>query len=154
MILLDADLLLIDIRYPNDARFSVNRHCLDLLKPEQMEAGITQQALLEVVGVLSFNVSPAHVPRLIQLLPGQYGLQVIPGVDEHTEYAGCQTGEVVDQIRLQMALGDAVQSAQIRKFTPDADCLLSWNARHFVGKSVVPALTPQDWLSQRAASSP
>jgi hypothetical protein len=50
-----------------------------------------------------------------------------------------------------MALGDAVQAVQIARNASHADCLLTWNARHFVGKTAVPVLTPEDWLDQRAA---
>ena len=63
MIVLDADVLLIDIRYPQDNRFARNRQFLDRLKSESRLAVITSGTLLEVVGVLSFNVSPAGDSR-------------------------------------------------------------------------------------------
>ena len=64
MILLDADVLLIDLRYPRDPRFPRNRQALAQLRSDGINRGITSPALLEVVGILSFNVAPAHVPRL------------------------------------------------------------------------------------------
>ncbi len=64
MILLDADVLLIDLRYQNDARFPVNRQLLDEIQKGAVAAGITSQALLEVVGILSFNLSPASIQQL------------------------------------------------------------------------------------------
>ena len=64
MILLDADVLLLDIRYPGDARFAPNRTALDRFRNEGWRVGVTVQALLEVVGILSFNVSPLKLPVL------------------------------------------------------------------------------------------
>jgi hypothetical protein len=64
VILLDADILLIDVRYPNDARFLVNRQFLDHIRAGSVAVGITSQALLEVVGILSFNLSAARVVQL------------------------------------------------------------------------------------------
>ena len=53
-----------------------------------------------------------------------------------------------------MALGDAVQAVQIRMFAPHADALLTWNAKHFKGKIVIPVLTPEEWLQQQPPPVP
>ena len=157
MILLDADILLIELRYPNDSRFAVNRQLLDNIQAGRVRAGMTVQALLEVVGVLSFNVSAARVPRLADLLCVQYGLTLLPDPRHHPGYAGCTFGELVSQMSRQMALGDAVQAVQAVQIAHDVaeiDCLLSWNARHFHNKIAVPVLTPPDWLAQQSSSAP
>jgi hypothetical protein len=65
------------------------------------------------------------------------------------EYGGCTFDEVVTQIAQQMALGDAVMAVQIAKYTPTATALVTWNARHFRGKVVIPVLTPDEWLQQQ-----
>ena len=44
-----------------------------------------------------------------------------------------------------------VQAVQIASFASASECLLTWNARHFVGKLVVPVFTPQQWLDQQAS---
>lgn len=154
MILLDADILLIELRYKNDSRFPVNRQILENVRSGVVRAGVTVQALLEVVGVLSFNVSAARVPRLADLLCGQYRLTTIPDPQQHPGYAGCAIGELVSQMSQQMSLGDAVQAVQIAHNVAEVDCLLSWNARHFQNKIVVPVLTPPDWLARQSPSDP
>jgi hypothetical protein len=78
VIVLDADVLLIDIRYPNDARFPVNRQLLDRIQAGNVTAGITAQALLEVVGILSFNLPSGRIARLPLHLSLQYKLTVLP----------------------------------------------------------------------------
>lgn len=153
MILLDADVLLLDIRYPNDARFATNRATLDRLRDEAWNVGVTVQALLEVVGILSFNVSPAKLPVLWRQLPIQYGLDVCPDSQRHPDYAGCTVQELMNQMAKRMALGDAVQALQIERFVPSANCLMTWNAQHFRGKLAIPVMTPEEWLNS-ASSNP
>ena len=147
MILLDADVLLLDIRYPGDARFATNRAALDRLRNEGWRVGVTVQALLEVVGILSFNVSPSKLQVLWRQLPIQYGLDVCPDPESHPNYAGGTVPELLAQMTKRMALGDAVQALQIERFAPSADRLITWNARHFHGKLAIPVMTPEEWLN-------
>jgi len=42
MILLDADILLLDIRYPRDVRFSLNERLLKTLQERELERGTEQ----------------------------------------------------------------------------------------------------------------
>ena len=154
MILLDADVLLVDHRYPQDPKHVRNRKALDRLKQDAHEVGITVQALLEVVGVLSFTTPLADIPNLSDMKTRQYGLRVIPDPLTDPNYAGVMFAEVVTQIATRMSLGDAVQAVQIARFAPHADALLTWNAKHFRGKSIVPVLTPDEWLQQQPPTAP
>jgi hypothetical protein len=77
---------------------------------------------------------------------------VRPDFHVHPDYAGCTVPDLITQMTSQMALGDAVQAVQIARYASDAECLLTWNARHFQGKTAVPVLTPEDWLRQQSAS--
>lgn len=153
MILLDSDVLLIDIRYPQDPRFGVNSLALQTLGTASIPLGIMAHTLLEIIGILSFNVSPGNIPKLSANITGRYGLQVILDPAQFPEYAGCTYADLMNQIRQQMALGDAVQAVQIARFASRSQCLLTWNARHFFGKLVIPVLTPQEWLNLHAPPS-
>lgn len=154
MLLLDADVLLIDLRYTSDARFSINRRAVERIRTDGVTASITSQALLETVGILSFNLSPSRIPRLLAQLCLQYQLTVVPDVHAHPAYAGCMVQEVVDQMTRKMALGDAVQAVQIAQHVSGAECLLTWNAKHFTQKLVIPARTPEEWLNARQSALP
>lgn len=149
MIILDADVLVIDLAHPNDPNFVTNRRFLDHLLTHGLERGITTQGLLEVVGKRSFQTPTA----LIQLLPASirshYGLRLLPDLVTVPEYAGCTFDEVVGQIARQMSLGDAVMAVQVAKYAPAATALVTWNAKHFRGKLAVPVLTPDEWLQQQ-----
>src|SRR5207248_682373 len=108
----------------------------------------------EVVGILSFNVAQADVALLPKFLQGHYQLVIFPDLQPGGDYASCSIDELVAQMRYQMSLGDAVQAVQIARFASHAQCLLSWNAQHFVGKMVIPVLSPEDWLKQQAPLQP
>jgi hypothetical protein len=154
MILLDSDVLLIAHRYQKDARFPVNAQAIQQVQGAAIPLGITLQALLEVVGILSFNVPAGTVPRLPHFLVGLYGFQVFPDIQRNPDYAGCTIAELIAQMDRQMSLADAVQAVQIARFASHADCLLTWNARHFQGKLTIPVLTPQEWLHQQGGGKP
>jgi hypothetical protein len=151
VILLDSDVLLIDQRYRNDPRYAVNRQAIEFARTNSISLAVTAQALLEVIGIMSFNVSPAAVPAMPTGLISLYGLTVRPDFHTHPDYAGCTVQELMTQMTTQMALGDAVQAVQVARYANDCDCLLTWNARHFQGKLVVPVLSPEEWLRQHGA---
>jgi hypothetical protein len=151
MILLDADILLLDIRYPRDVRFPINEQLLKTLQERDWERGITLYALLEVIGVLSFNLPSEQILKLYSLLPGRYGLHVTPAVNLSQDAPTFSLTAILAQLEQKMALGDAFQALYIQRYAPQAICLLSWNARHFQQKLSVPALTPEEWLTQNAS---
>jgi hypothetical protein len=152
VILLDSDVLLIDQRYQNDPRYLVNRQAIELAQANSVSLGLTAQAFLEVIGILSFNLSPAALAALPSALISLYGLTVRPDLKTHPDYAGCTAPELLTQMATQMALGDAVQAVQIAHYASDPQCLLTWNARHFQGKIAISVLTPEEWLKQQRAT--
>lgn len=148
MILLDADILLLDIRYPRDSRFDINARLLKILQERALERGITLYALLEVVGVPSFNLPTDQIQRFYTLLPGRYGWHVVPALEISQTIPTFALTAMLTQIEKKMALGDAYQALYIQQHAPQATCLLSWNARHFLDKLPVSVLTPEEWLVQ------
>ena len=104
--------------------------------------------LLEVVGVLSFNLPTEQIQRFYTLLPGRYGLQVVPALTTNQEIPTFTPSAILSFFEKKMALGDTLQALYLQRFAPHATCLLSWNARHFRQKLAVPALTPEERLAQ------
>ena len=101
-----------------------------------------------MIGVLSFNLPADQIRPLYTILPGRYGLQLIPALTIDQTTPTFLLSEVLAQMVRKMALGDTFQSLYIEHFAPQATCLLSWNARHFQQKVSVPVLTPEEWLTQ------
>jgi hypothetical protein len=139
-----------DLCYPNDTKFALNRGFLHTLESQKVECGITTQGVLEIVGIRSFNTPTAMIGLLSAALIAQYRLVVIPNPAITTEYASVTIEEVLTQMAQKMSLGDAVMAVQIAKYAPQAAALVTWNAKHFRGKLVVPVFTPEEWLSQQS----
>jgi hypothetical protein len=140
VILLDADILLIELRYYPDPKAALNRQALNQIKADGTPLCITSQTLLEVVGILSFGTPRASVSQWPRTILAFFNARVVPDLTTHPNYAGCTIAELITQMSGQMALGDAVQAVQIAHHASTATCLLTWNARHFAGKLVIPAL--------------
>jgi len=148
MIVLDADVLVVDLRYGRDARFAANRKALDQLQQAQSPLAITCHTLLEILGILAFNYSTRDLLDLAIHLPIHYRISVVPDPANNPSYAGLTFEDVRDAIVRQLAIGDAVTFLQVERFIPQATCFLTWNARHFVGKLPISVLTPEEWLQQ------
>lgn len=148
-ILIDADVLVVDYRYARDQKYSRNRQALDRIRQDGHILGITLHALLESVGILSFMTPVSKIAGLPNYLIGLYKLKVFPDPQVRPVYAELTVDDIVTQMATKMSLGDAVLAVQIRLFTPHADALLTWNAKHFRGKLAVPVLTPEEWLNQQ-----
>lgn len=148
MIVLDSDPIVIDLRYPRDSRYVVNRKSLDALQWGSLPLAITSHTLLEIVGLLSFNSSTSWTASLPAKLPSWFGVQVLPDPAQFSRYAECEIVDLMGIIAQKTAIGDAVNIQQIRQFIPQATCFVSWNARHFAGKLPIPVMTPEEWLQQ------
>ena len=66
--LIDTNVFVIDLRYPRDRNFGVNRRFLDAIKRER--SGITTTInLLELCGILSFNLNQRQLSTLWEQFP-------------------------------------------------------------------------------------
>jgi len=156
VIVLDANVVLIDFRYRNDPTFAVNRRALNEAKARGVARTVPSQVVLEIVGVLSFGTRAEDVPKLWPTIQAGYELSVFPDPAVVHEHCGCTPDEVFAQMLHKMAAGDAVIAAQVAKFAPGATAFLTWNLKHFRGHLAIPVLTPEEWLQQQqpAVSTP
>lgn len=72
MIFLDSDIFLIDLRYRRDLRYEKNAAFLLELKRRKRQAVTSIFNLLEVCGVLSFNLNEQQLVDLFYHLPTHY----------------------------------------------------------------------------------
>jgi hypothetical protein len=154
MIVLDSDLLVIDLRYPADARYLVNGKVLDALHLSTEELAITCQTLLEVIGVVSFNSTSSWTSNLPERIPIWYAVTVIPDPKTHPVHANCAVQSLIDIMAQRCALEDAVVLEQIKQFAPHCKLFLTWNARHFRGKLSIPVQTPEEWWQRNQPAAP
>lgn len=145
MIFVDSNLFVIDLRYPDDRGARVNRRALSRLEREK--SGVTSLLnLLEVCGILSFNLSASALHALYAHFERRYGVAVVPAGDQSAALPSFTAAELLRRMERRMALKDAKIALVVEQHAATVTTFLSWNAKHFNGKLPVPALTPRQWL--------
>ena len=145
VIFADSNLFVIDLRYPDDADYRVNRRALDRLARD--ENGVTSVLnVLEICGILSFNLSNVALHALYIHFARRYRIAVVPGGDYETRLPAPTVRELLARMEKRMALKDAEIALAVEQHAAVLSAFVSWNAKHFVGKLGIPALTPREWL--------
>jgi len=148
VIFVDSNLFVIDLRYPDDVNYRVNRRALDRLARDAN--GLTSVVnVLEICGILSFNLSAAALHALYVHFARRYRISVVPGGDYETRLPAPTVRDLITRMEKRMALKDA-EIALIVEQHAALSAFVSWNAKHFVGKISIPAVTPREWLRRVA----
>ena len=146
MILVDSNVFVIDLRYRRDPLFSVNRRFLNRLAKEGSGA-TTLFNLLELAGILSFNLNRQQVLDLLCLFPAQYGIAVLPPLDLETDLPRLPLKTLVSRIAGRSAFGDALVMEAVERYAPSGSQFVTWDKQHFAGWSTMRVLTPKIMLS-------
>ena len=149
MIFVDSNLFVIDLRYSADVNYRVNRRALDRLARDG--SGVTSVVnVLEICGILSFNLSTTALHALYVHFARRYRMTVVPGSDYETRLPAPTAQELLARMEKRMALKDAEIALVVGQHAAALSAFVSWNAKHFVGKLGVPSLTPREWLRREA----
>jgi hypothetical protein len=144
---IDTPVFVIDLRYKRDRNFAANRSFLDRIAEER--GGVTTIFnLLEVCGILSFNLTEKQLRELFHYFPQHYGLEVLPHSTFESPLPALKTGDLFEIISLKTGLGDALIIGAIEKHIPGVARFVSWNAQHFRSHLSIPTLTPKEFLDQ------
>lgn len=153
MILIDSDVYAIHLMYLRDVRFSLNQDFLNWVQPIPKSTTIFN--LLEICGKASFNLSLAGLQKLYRDFDKNYRVRVL-----FPKTQGLSGEEFLQRVLIQrslhkiftrMALLDALILSTAEDY-PELDTLISWNARHFRGKTPLTVLTPAEYLEGRSSS--
>lgn len=151
MVVIDSDVLLLAFAYPNDDRQSVNLKFLEAVQTAQPATTIYN--VMEVLGQLSFNLSEEQLEGWQDWLVNAYNLTVIWDADSKEKIDSETWHEIVYARPLQkmrsvrMAFMDAL-IISATEHAPSVDCFVTWNARHFKGKTDLTVLTPEEYLAR------
>ena len=145
MIFVDSDVFLIDIRYARDRRFDVNARFLQRLRTRG-DGMTTIFNILEICGVLSFNLSSGQLLELYAYLPAQYKIGVVPSHGPAATTPRLPAAALLRVMRQRASLGDAQVIALLRTMQPPPDLLVTWNTVHFTGRLEGTLKTPDDAL--------
>ena len=102
--------------------------------------------LLEILGVLSFNLNEDQLRNLFHLLPERYGISVLPNSELDSLLPRWSVGQLFDRIVQRSSLGDAMILEHAESTDFRIDTIVSWDAPHFLGRTHLPVLTPAQFL--------
>ncbi len=150
MVIVDTDVLLLAFAFHNDIRQEVNTSFLN--KVQNQQPAITIYNLMEILGQLSFNLSAEQLGAWQSWLVDAHQLTIIWPAD---------LSEMMDRLSFQeeiyerpfakmqayrMAFLDAL-ILDLAERTPDVNSFVTWNARHFEGKTHLRVITPKEFLN-------
>lgn len=101
--------------------------------------------VLEVCGIMSFNLASKQLLALYSDFCRHYNIQVLFPANTKGDLQ-YDIPRVVWQIQKKQSLGDAQISYVIERFSGDLTHFLSWDAKHFQGKLSIPTMTPKAYL--------
>lgn len=147
LVAVDSDVFVRDLRYLRDKDYSVNKRFLEAIRIA--ENGVTTlYNLLEVCGILSFNLNPQQLKELYFYFPQRYAVRVIPGPTLRGTLPELDSAGTFQHILSRMSFGDALITSAVRRYIPEAKLFVSWNARHFKIPGLQ-AVTPRQYLADR-----
>ena len=151
MVIIDSDVLLLAFAFQSDKRHETNEAFLDAVQTAQPATTIYN--VMEVLGQLSFNLSPEKLEKWESWLVNAYQMTVIWSIDpDEKVIPSTFRDEIYERPFFKMrehriAFMDALILCLAER-TPDAECFVTWNAKHFKGKSSLPVMTPEEYLNR------
>jgi hypothetical protein len=143
----DSNLFVIALRYRRDRAAKDNAAALDQLRSRG--DGVTSVVnLLEICGILSFNLNERQLRALYAHFERRFGVKVLPAARDASGLVPARPEDVLAWLGTRMSFGDALVADALERWAPGAAQFVSWNAKHFRGKVGVPALTPTQYLRE------
>ncbi len=153
LILIDTNVFVIDLRYKRDVHYSTNKKFLESIANSR--TGFTTPVnLLELCGILSFNLNKRQLLEFWFYFQEKYKVSVLPDIGLESPFPSVQIRDVFDRIREKTALGDALMLAAARKHLPFISMLITWDKDHFADKFPGDVFTPEEFETSDAPTPP
>lgn len=150
MLAIDSDVFLIDCRYQRDPKYGVNRQFLEESAERHIERATTIFNVLEICGVLTYNLNADQLQAFYANFAQRYGLRVLaPQLPQRLgpEMIDLLAGRAFGVILRRVSFGDALAILTAESHA-GVTAFVTWNASHFVGRTQCQVVTPQEWLAQ------
>ena len=151
MVAIDTDVFIIRYSFARDPRFVTVQRFLREVRSHS--PAITLYNLMEMLGQLSFNLSPEQLGEWEEWLIRANRLAVIwPSALESDQVEEFIREELHSRPfalmqEQKMAYLDSLILGLVES-TPEVDTFVTWNARHFQGKTFLEVLTPGEFLAR------
>jgi predicted nucleic acid-binding protein len=146
LVLIDTNIFVIDLRYKRDAHYEKNLQFLTFIA-ENGTGFTTTFNLLELCGILSFNLNENQLLELWGYFQDKYKVNVVPTAALDSNIPAIAIKEIFELLRKRTSFGDALVIALARKHLPFITTMVTWDREHFEGKFPGTVLTPQEFLS-------
>jgi predicted nucleic acid-binding protein len=146
-VFIDTDIFVRNLRYRDDKNIIENDRFLDLVKEKNLIGFTSIYNLLELCGILSFNLSPESLLHLYGGFKKRYQLRQILFGTFSDENLIININTVFGQILKKMSFGDALIAACAEYHGGLIEGFVSWNVKHYKGKLDVDVFTPTALLN-------
>ena len=146
LVLVDTNIFVIDLRYRRDIHYENNLAFLNSVA-EKGTGFTTIINLLELCGILSFNLNEKQLLELWFYFQDRYKVTVLPGPDLRSNFPAIGIQEVFDVLKNRASLGDALMLTVAEKYLPFVSTLVTWDDEHFKGQFPGTVLTPEEYLT-------
>ena len=145
LIMIDTNIFVIDLRYKRDANYNINRSFLSAIAGTRI--GFTTIVnLMEVCGILSFNLNQEQLTNLWTYFEERYKVSVIPSPDLQSDFPSIENRRLFDTISQKMSFGDALMMRLAQKHLPFVKTMVTWDKEHFKDKYHGEVLTPEEFM--------
>ena len=146
MIFVDSNVFVIALRYPRDRNARANAAFLARLR-DRGDAVTSVVNLLEVCGILSFNLNERQLRALYRHFARRFAVRLVPDDRDGRAVIPATPPELLALMGSRMSFGDALVASALGRWAPAAECFVSWDAKHFAGKLAARTVTPIQFLA-------
>ena len=143
-VLIDTNVFVIDLRYRRDRNYRVNREFLKSVA-ERRIGYATVVNLLELCGILSFNLNERQLRELWFYFEERYGVAVLPDTRLEGAFPAVSIAELFDIIKKKTSFGDALVLSVAKRQLPSVSMMVTWDADYLKGKFEGEVLSPAEF---------
>ena len=145
LILVDTNIFVIDLRYKRDSKFKINRAFLEHIGKNR-NGFTTIVNLLELCGILSFNLNEKQLKELWYYFQDRYRVVVLPVPNFETYFPVIEIKNIFDLMKSRISLGDALMISVAKKHLAFISRMVTWEDTHFKKIFSGTVLTPEKYL--------
>lgn len=145
LVMIDTNIFVIDLRYKRDVYYRKNKEFLTTIA-ENKTGFTTIINLLELCGILSFNLNEKQLLELWLYFQDRYKVAVLPDNKFESNFPTIGIKELFDLLKKRTSFGDALLIAVARKHMAFISTMITWDKNHFEGKFPGSVLTPDEFL--------
>jgi len=146
LVLIDTNIFVIDLRYKRDANFKLNKSFLSFVA--QSGSGFTTIVnLLELCGILSFNLNQDQLLDLWTYFQDRYKITVLPEPNLQNDFPSIEINRLFGILSKKTSFGDALMISLAEKFLSFVPTMVTWDDEHFKNKFAGKVLTPNAFLA-------